>query len=136
MAQVPGEKVVPQVVKDKFASDFSDASIKRWQKKGRDFIAHMTHENKNAHVRFTKEGRIRWINHSWKGGDLPAKIVDPILKEFPGFTANWANENENPNLNKHHFYVRLSKPGFVLKVLMNSDGTFAKENNDELNKEK
>ena len=88
----------------------------------------------HAWVRYTKVGKMRWVSHKWKGLDVPTNLTDKIATDFPGFTANWATETENPNLKKHHFLVRLSKPGFVLKVLMNADGTYAKENSEELSK--
>ena len=134
-AQVPGEKFVPDNVKAKYSKDFPDASLKRWVKMGKDYKAVMVHENKDAWVRYTKDARMRWVCHTWRGNDVPAIYTDKIEQDFPGFKANWATETDNPNLNKHQFLIRLSKPGFVLKVLMNADGTYAKESNEDLEKE-
>jgi len=135
LGQAKNEKMVPQVVKDQFAKDFPDASNKRWHRAGKDFKMTMQHNNKHSWVRYTKEGRMRWVCHTWKGLDVPSNLTDKILADFPGFKANWATETESPNLKKHQFLVRLSKPGFVLKVLMNADGTYAKEDSDDLKKD-
>lgn len=132
MAQVQGENLVPKKVKEQYALKFPDATTKKWQKKGRDFVATMTHENKDAWVRYTKDGKMRWVCHTWKGPDVPVRLMTKILGDFPGFKASWATETENPNLNKHQFLIRLTKPGFVLKVLINADGTYAKEDIKEL----
>lgn len=133
-AQVPGEKMVPKIVKDQFATDFPDASLKNWVKKaGPDYRANMIHDNKTAWVRYSNSGKLKWVCHSWKGNEIPSKILNPILGVYPGFTANWATETDNKLNGKHQFLVRLSKPGVVLKVLMNADGTFANEDNEDLN---
>ncbi len=134
-SQVIGEKWVNQKVKDQFAADFPGVTPTRWEKKGTDAVAHMQHDGKKATARYTKEGRQRWVTHAWKGKDLSATITDPILKEYPGFTPNWATESDNPNTKKHQFWVHLSKPGAVLKVLMNADGPFAKEDNADIEDE-
>jgi len=136
IGQAKNEKIVPEAVKVQCAKDFPDATSKRWHRAGKDFKMTMQHNNKHAWVRYTAQGKRRWTCHSWKGLDVPSNLTDKILADFPGFKANWATETENPNLKTHQFLVRLSKPGFVLKVLMNADGTYAKENNAELDKEK
>lgn len=134
---IPGEKMVPKVVKDQFAKDFPDASIKNWVKKaGPDYRANMIHDNKNAWVRYSSTGKMKWVGHSWKGHEIPANILNPILEQYPDFTANWATETDNKINGKHQFLVRLSKPGFVLKVLMNADGTFAHEDSEDLKSDK
>jgi hypothetical protein len=45
------------------------------------------------------------------------------LSQFPGFKIEWATEIINHKENTDRFWVRLTKPGFVLKALVNADGT-------------
>ena len=115
IGQAKNEKIVPEVVKAQCAKDFPAATSKRWQRAGKDFKMTMQHNNMHAWVRYTKVGKMRWVSHKWKGLDVPTNLTDKIATDFPGFTANWATETENPNLKKHHFLVRLSKPGVCFK---------------------
>lgn len=135
-AQVPGEKLVPAKIKTQFSADFPGITPKRWEKKGADWVAVMTHNNKPARARYTKEGRQRWVTHHWRGPEVPSNITAKILADYPDFKVDWATETENPNTKKHTFWVHLSKPGFVLKVLVNADGSYTKETDESIELDK
>ncbi|HYG51625.1 MAG TPA: hypothetical protein VD905_12020 [Flavobacteriales bacterium] len=123
-AQVPGQKLVPKPVLDKFAADFPGINPKRWEAKAfKQYEAVLIHNNKECRARYSNDGKKITTSYHWNGADVPSVVSSAVLSQFPGFKVEWATQIINHTTNTDRFWVRLSKPGFILKAFVNADGT-------------
>lgn len=123
-AQVPGQKLVPKAVLDKYAADFPGITPKRWEVKiGKQFEAVLVHDNKPCRARYFSTGEKHFTAYHVNGPDVPSTVTAGILSSFSGFKVEWATHTINYKNNTDRYWIRLTKPGHVLKVLVNADGT-------------
>jgi hypothetical protein len=132
-SQVPGEKHVPKPVLAKFAAEYPNIKPTRWEAKfGKQYEAVMMHDNKPARARYAADGTPLFLAHHHNAASVPAIITAGVLAEFAGFKVDWATQVQNFKLGTHRYLVHFSKPGYVLKVLINSDGTVHTGKDDEI----
>ncbi|HLP12323.1 MAG TPA: hypothetical protein VK177_10365 [Flavobacteriales bacterium] len=123
-AQVPGQKLVPKPVLDQYALDFAGITPKRWEVKVlKQFEAVLIHNNKECRARYANDGKKISTSYHWNGADVPSVISSSLLTQFPGFKIEWATQIINHVAKTDRFWVRLTKPGFILKAFVNADGT-------------
>lgn len=128
----PGIKLVPKPVLDQFAKDFPGVSAKRWElKPGKQHEAVLMHNNMHCRARYYANGEKHFTSYSYSAANVPQNISAVILNEFKDFKVKHAVRVINHKKNTDRYWVRLTKPGFVLKALVNADGTFAFEDDDE-----
>jgi hypothetical protein len=123
---VPGEKITPQVVKDKFKIEYPAAALKRWDARPlkKEYIAIFTDQNLNKRARYNSAGEPIVLVTSYTKAEVPAAYLSKINTLYPGFVADWATEFQYFYKNTSHFIeIRLSKPGFVLKAWVKPDGS-------------
>lgn len=131
-AQVPGQKLVPKAVLDQFAVDFPGITPKRWEAKiGKQFEAVMIHNNKPSRARYDANGRHLFTTYHWTGNTCPDAAKNAILATFSGFKVDWANEVINLEKGTDRFLIHLSKPGHILKVFVNADGSVVTDGKEE-----
>lgn len=130
---VPGQKLVPKAVLDKFAMEYPGITPKKWELKfGKQYEAVMIHEGKAARARYAANGTPITLSHHHTAATLPATISAGVLAEFAGFKVDWATQVQNFKQGTNRYLVHFSKPGYILKVLINSDGTVFTGKDDEL----
>jgi len=123
-AQVPGQKLVPKVVQDKFAADFPGITPKRWEAKlGKQFEAVCVHNNKECRARYFASGERHFTAYHYNGPDVPSVISSSLLSQFSGFKVEWATQVINHKNGTDRYWVRMTKPGYILKAFVNADGT-------------
>jgi hypothetical protein len=123
---VPGEKITPQVVKDKFKTEYPTAALKKWDPRPlkKEYIAIFTDQNLNKRARYNSAGEPMVLVTSYTKAEIPAVYLSKISEQYPGFVADWATEFKFFYKNTSHFIeIRLSKPGFVLKAWVKPDGS-------------
>lgn len=135
IAQVPGQKLVPKAVLDKYATDFPGITPKRWEVKlGKQYEAVLTHDNKPCRARYFADGSKHFTAWHVKGVDVPSTATAGIFASFPGFKVEWATHTINHKNNTDRYWIRLTKPGHVLKVLVDANGTVVTNaKDDEMN---
>jgi hypothetical protein len=127
-AQVPGQKLVPKAVLDKFATDFPGITPKRWEvKAGKQSEAVLTHNNKPCRARYFNSGEKHFTSYHYQAAEVPSVISSSILSTFVGFKVEWATQIINHKLGTDRYWVRLTKPGYILKAFVNADGTAVKD---------
>lgn len=133
---VPGANLTPDVVKAKFKQEYPDAKLKRWEVKGglkKDYVAVFGQAGYAKRARYDMNGVPVLLHVFHNKAQVPAAWTSQVLAQFPGFTADWANEWKNFKNGNHFIEVRLSKPGLILKAWIKPDGSII--NNDSPNKE-
>jgi hypothetical protein len=131
-AQVPGQKLVPKPVLDKFATDFPGITPKRWEvKAGRQFEAVLVHDNKACRARYFNTGEKHFTAYHYPAADVPSTISSTLLSSFTGFKIEWATRTINHKNNTDRYWIRLTKPGYVLKAFLNADGTAVADMKEE-----
>lgn len=123
---VPGEKQVPKVVLDKFKADFPNQKVKRWEVKHwkpKHYEAVFVYNNMPTRARYFDSGEAYLVSHTYNANQLPSTVSAATLAAFPGFKLDWAHEIKNKKNNTDVFLLHLSKPGHILKVFVNADGT-------------
>lgn len=123
-AQVPGQKLVPKAVLDKFTTDFPGITAKRWEVKiGKQYEAVLIHNNKPCRARYFASGEKNFTAYHYQSTEVPSVISSSLLSLFVGFKIEWATQILDHKKNTDRFWVRLTKPGYVLKAFVNADGT-------------
>ena len=131
-AQVPGQKLVPKPVLDAYAKDFPGVTPKRWEvKAGKNYEAVIVHNDKPCRARYHATGVARWVSYHWSGTTCPSTASAATLANFPGFKVDWATQTINKEKGTDRFLIRLSKPGHILKVYVNADGTVVTNGTEE-----
>lgn len=139
LAQVPGAKATPVAVKNKFKSEYPSAVIKRWEVKPvvKEYVAVFVDQNLSKRARYKADGTPLFLHIHHPKAAVPATATSKVLAEYPGFTADWANEWKNFRNGNHFMEIRFSKPGYVLKAVVKPDGTVVtdKKQSEEAMKE-
>lgn len=131
-SQVPGQKLVPKAVLDKYATDFPGITPKRWVVKwGKQYEAVIIHNNKPARARYYADGKKHFVAYHYKGSEVPATTCAGVLAQFTGFKVDWATQVVNSEKGTDRFWLHLSKPGHILKVFVNADGTVVTDLKEE-----
>jgi hypothetical protein len=129
----PGSKLVPQVVKDQYLKDFPGIVPARWEvKAGKQFEAVLTHNNMHCRARYFASGEKHFTAYHYPAANVPQNVSSIILQEYKGFKVDWATRLINHKKNTDRYWVRLTKPRFVLKALVNADGTFAHADDEDM----
>lgn len=121
---VPGEKMVPATVKTKFKTDFPSASLKRWEVKAvvKEYVAIFVDQNLNKRIRYKADGSPVIMYIHYPGASVPATYTSKLTTEFPGYKIDWATEWKNYINGNNFVEVRMSKPGYVVKVIVDTNG--------------
>lgn len=136
---VPGANQVPAAVKTKFKAEYPNAVIKRWEIKPvvKEYVAVFTDQNLAKRARYKADGTPVLLHTFHPAAAVPSSVSAKILAEYAGFKVDWANEWKNFITGNHFYEIRLSKPGYILKVYVKPDGsviTDKSKTEDELKK--
>ena len=121
---VPGEKTVPAAVKAKFKTEYPNAVIKWWETKAvvKEYVAVFVDQNLQKRARYKADGKPVLLHIAYPAASVPTTYSSKITTEYTGFKVDWANEWNNFITGNHFVEVRLSKPGYILKVFVDTNG--------------
>ena len=126
-AQIVKEDKVPKVVLNTYAKDFPSIKVIRWEKKAWSPKAHfeavLDYNGMRTRSRYIEDGTPIFVSHFYTSAKIPTIVSAPTLASFIGFKVDWAIQTKNFLTKNDRFWLHLSKPGHILKVLVNtSDG--------------
>lgn len=102
-------KDVPEMVRDKFSSSYSNATHVKWTKEKFDFEASFKNGDKQISVNFDEKGNVVETETGIKLSELPIEVRESVLKDYSKYKISETARIESKGLITYEVEVKRGK---------------------------